>query len=672
VFLDAGAVPHDGFSEPTLSIQREVRRLRQRTLPFIGHVIAISNFIRTTQSLPDRGHDDGVATLLCGGDHLEATEFDPENSNAKWEQKFLQQLDDHNASGYAHILALGRFEDQGYKNSPMLFDILRLISKEVSKIKLIILVGSESINAPKDLGSQVIAVNTLTDWALRQIMGRCALGISPSLWEGFNLPIAEMQFVDRPVLAFNVGAHPEVIADPWFLCMSGAEMARKAVRILKGRLPQAIAVSDRLGAFRKRHVWAERVSTWAAKVESAAILPRNKTSVRRLVLVDVTNSARDPANSGVIRVTRKLTATLSRDPDIVILFVIWDDLKNCYCILHDAAGSQLGTYGGPTDWVGVVSKGSRYRATVEQLLASADPRSARAPVLFCPEVILDGTSLQRVKWARDRRMRVAFILYDLLPVYEPQYVDPNIVSVFPRYLESLQLSDAVWAISNNTLIDFDRYCSDKGYAPLADRAAVWLPGQFGDSARVTNTSPPTGIETRILCVATIEPRKNHRVLISAFKLLQQRRPDLPIRLILIGNSYDSADGLTEWLRDVQRNDSQIEWKGVVSDKELEWEYSRASFTVYPSLCEGFGLPILESLWLGRPCVCHEDGVMGELAAEGGCLMLDLRSADELACGIERLITDTEVLDALARQTKSRQIGTWRQYGNEISRRLNNI
>src|SRR4051794_36336637 len=127
-------------------------------------------------------------------------------------------------------------------------------------------------------------------------MERCALGVSLSLWEGFNLPIAEMQWLDRPVLAFNIGAHAEVIADPWFLCGSETEMTRKATEILTLGVPSAIQGIRRFDQFRERFRWAATLRAWThAILEPLRTATSTPVSGRRLALVDVSNSARDPA-----------------------------------------------------------------------------------------------------------------------------------------------------------------------------------------------------------------------------------------------------------------------------------------------------------------------------------------------------------------------------------------
>ena len=63
-------------------------------------------------------------------------------------------------------------------------------------------------------------------------------------------------------------------------------------------------------------------------------------------------------------------------------------------------------------------------------------------------------------------------------------------------------------------------------------------------------------------------------------------------------------------------------------------YRECLFTVYPSLMEGFGLPILESLWHGKPCVCGGNSARLEVARGGGCLTVDQTSENAIAAGIK--------------------------------------
>ena len=144
---------------------------------------------------------------------------------------------------------------------------------------------------------------------------------------------------------------------------------------------------------------------------------------------------------------------------------------------------------------------------------------------------------------------------------------------------------------------------------------------------------------------------------------------MPLRLILVGNGYTGAEVLADWVREAARRDERIEWRGAISQPELEAEFTRASFTVYPSFAEGFGLPVLESLWMGKPCICYEHGVMSELAADGGCMMVDITDSTELSMAMERLCSDRALIEVLCRQATAREIMTWPSYGDAIGRRL---
>lgn len=668
LFLDAGAVPHDGMGPGALPTQRALRRLRQASLPDIATVLPISRFIRESQTEPDRGHGEGVTTVLLGADHL--AQVRPIRDEDAATHTLLAEID---ALGGPLIMCLGRAETEGYKNALATLDVLRGVRKTVPKAHLLLLVGPTPIDIPADLRDAVTQLPTVSDTALQAIMDRCALGLSPSLWEGFNLPIAEMQWLGRPVLAFAIGAHPEIVTDPWFLCTSLPEMTRKAVEILTSGVPAPIDLDTAAAAFRARFTWDATLKAWTRAILATwhdgtepAVRPG-----RRLVLVDVSNSARDPANSGVIRVTRRLTAELVQDPAFDVLFVRWDSEAGGYIRLSGANEPFLASNAGPRDWIGPLADAFGSPAPLAELMRAGDPASRQPPILFLPEVILDGSAPARVGWARAHGCRTACVFYDMLPIYESRFVSPSVAEAFPNYLAAVRSMDALYVISGFSLRECERWHRDAGEALPERREAIWLPAQFGDHPRIRSAPPPS--ETiHILCVSTIEPRKNHRVLIEAFQSLRRRRPDLPVQLNLVGNLYAGAESLARWVRVTEQADPRLVWHGILSDEDIAAQYGRAAFTVYPSLAEGFGLPIMESLWMGRPCLCHEGGVMAELAADGGCLTIDMTNVAEVTAALEQMAINPDLRAILTRQAFARDIDTWRTYGASIATRLRDL
>jgi glycosyltransferase involved in cell wall biosynthesis len=667
IFIDAGAVPHEGFPEFALPSQLELRRLRQRMLPEIGRILPISDFIRKSQTEFDRGSDLGVHTVLLGADHLAGRTFDVDGISDD-ERAALDHLEGLSAQGRRLLMALGRYESFGYKNSAAAFDVLRALIDEGHDAHLIVLAGSEALEPPAGLAGRITYLKTISDAALQAIMRLSEIGLSLTRWEGFNLPLAEMQWLGKPVLAYNIGAHPEVVAEPWFLSEHPAELIAKAVALLDGTEPPHLKDVAYVERFRRRFRWRDVLDRWT---EFVLLSPRSPPDAgRRLVLMDVSNSARDPANSGVVRVTRRLGAEIQRSDKIDLAFVAWDPTRQEYVLLPPACHAFLSSNAGPKDWLSFAARAADAGASAATLLRSLDPRCAAAPVLFIPEVVLDGTAAQRVEWAKRHGLASASLFHDMLPVYHAHLVDPAISREFPSYVEALRHVDAMWSNSGFSLGEFTRYNVDLGAPMEGQYEVVWLPGQFSDQPRTT--SAPSSAEIEILCVSTVEPRKNHRTLVEAFLCLVEQRPDLPLKLILVGNSYAGSGDLAAWLKGVVAKHSTIEWRGVISDAALADQYRRSAFTVYPSLAEGFGLPIMESLWMGVPCLCHSDGVMAELAAPGGCMTVDMADVIQVREALEMMASDAVLRAALARQAARRQIDTWQDYASNISDRLQTV
>jgi len=667
VFIDAGAVPNEELAFEARGIQLELRRIRALSLPAFSHVMPISRFIAETQTIPDRGHDGGVTPVLLGADHLEQPLFAAEAAPADEAARALLQRTQ--TGNEPLVLALGRFEGGGYKNSAAAFEVFRTARQARPTCRLLLLARPCDAVVPDDLVGSVEFLGFIGDVVLQEVMRASVLGLSTSLWEGFNLPLAEMQWLGRSALAFNVGAHPEVVVDPWFLCGNLGEMQEKARRIVRQWPPVPSASSERYTAFRERFRWDRVLSVWARVIESFAP-PRRASAVTRPavlpLLIDVTCASADPANSGVVRVTRQLGAQLVADPTLLCLFAYWDMAAGTYRPLDAHRRGLLSGFGGPRD--GALAFGYDATNDLEARLERLLFRDGIAqPILLLPEVVLDGGLAARLAWARSRSMPTAAILYDLIPVTHRPYCSHNIVQAFPDYLEGIACCDSVFTISQTTLHDFTVHAA-RHHLPRPQQAeTVWLPGQFGAEprARAPRSHDQLG-PIHVVCVSTLEPRKNHRTLIRAFRRLLAQRPELDLRLTLIGNRYAGAEDLADWVVAAVAEEPRLSWLGSRPDAEVADVVSRAAFAVYPSLVEGFGLPIMESLWLGTPVLCHETGVMAELAAGGGCLVADMADEASVAASMARLASDQDLRARLSAEAAARPIADWRTYAAQIA------
>jgi glycosyltransferase involved in cell wall biosynthesis len=137
----------------------------------------------------------------------------------------------------------------------------------------------------------------------------------------------------------------------------------------------------------------------------------------------------------------------------------------------------------------------------------------------------------------------------------------------------------------------------------------------------------------VLSVGTLEPRKNLVRLVRAYR---QVAPDVPHMLVLAGARGWHADALDAEL--ARPGPGSIVWTDEVSDGELDVLYRGADVFAYPSLYEGFGLPVVEAMARGVPTLTSDTSSLPEVAGDAA-LLVDPTDVSEIAEGLARLMTD---------------------------------
>ncbi len=215
--------------------------------------------------------------------------------------------------------------------------------------------------------------------------------------------------------------------------------------------------------------------------------------------------------------------------------------------------------------------------------------------------------------------RSVFTLYDLTFLKFPQ-VHLLLNRWYSQLMvpRSLRAADAVIAISNCTKRD-----AVTTYGLPADRIRVIY---IGVPARFQPVDLATAIGVRaryhlperfILAVGMIEPRKNLITLLDAYQGLIEHLPDL--RLVIVGKRGWRADAFFARLRDLGLEDRVI-FPGFVPDDDLPAVYASAAAFAFPSIYEGFGLPVLEAMACGTPVVCSNTSSLPEIAGEAAVLL----------------------------------------------------
>ncbi len=156
-------------------------------------------------------------------------------------------------------------------------------------------------------------------------------------------------------------------------------------------------------------------------------------------------------------------------------------------------------------------------------------------------------------------------------------------------------------------------------------------------------------ERYLLAVATLEPRKNLVRLVRAFERIQPDHPD--VRLLLVGGRGWRDAAIREAL-DSSPARQAIEATGYVDFDDLRVLYGQALALCYPSLYEGFGLPVVEAMAAGTPVLTSRGSSLDE-AAGGAAVVVDPLSVDQIAEGMARLVQDADLRDDLRRRGQAR-------------------
>jgi len=307
------------------------------------------------------------------------------------------------------------------------------------------------------------------------------------------------------------------------------------------------------------------------------------------------------------------------------------------------------------------TRGMDYKAPLHEHPTHAEHLNGRWLIL--PE-LMDGPGARlAADYARRHGMRVAAIFHDAIAWLHPEVVLHWTREQHADYMRALAELDAVIAVSEQSAGEFTEFLRSQSL-PMPPVRACSLSAQVLDQERETRLKETMGDTIKILCVSTLEPRKNHALLIRAFEEACRKVGSPKLELHLVGCVY-AAGEIGEAVRMAAVKTAAIFWHGGVSPEELRNFYRECDFTVFASWIEGFGLPVVESLWFGRPCLCSDQGVMAENAKGGGCLTVNMRDAGALADGMVRLASRPEFRRELGEQALRRELKTWDDYAGEI-------
>ena len=390
-------------------------------------------------------------------------------------------------------------------------------------------------------------------------------------------------------------------------------------------------------------------------------------AIGRMIFLDVTSSCKSVKNTGMQRMTRALYLHLGNH--LPITPVCWNKKGKCYQHLGrleleilQSPFRVLSKATAKPEWRGETLLAELRRLAFRKTIR-LENQTASADILLVPDLYSDVRTQRLPELITKTGIRIVAIFHDAAALRLPRLSDKAQMR-FQNYLKSLAAFAQVICISHESCDDLLRRWHEYGSSPTTTCVEPW-PIEFDRAVRAADS---VRARNMIACVGSFEPRKNHLTLLAAAERLWLQGHDFELQLVGRTTDYYAPKMLPAVWR-LQRRGRPLRWLRHVNDKTLHEVYRSCRFTVYPSLFEGFGLPIAESLWHGKPCICGGNGALGEVARGGGCLIVDQTSEDALAAGIKNLLTDQQTYSRLCTEARARKFRSWSDYIEKLLEHL---
>ena len=380
-------------------------------------------------------------------------------------------------------------------------------------------------------------------------------------------------------------------------------------------------------------------------------------------------TGRDKGQTGIQRVVRNLGRALQLLPDIDLVPVRWSHSESAVVHAEQIFCEMLAMHRGPSlkenkDAGKPIHVASNVSGLEDSWLLIPEVPHLKSHDVRFPSVHMTAV----LGYARTHSLLTAVVFHDLLPLTAPRATgsDESEVAAFIAYAQSLANADVVFPVSRTSedaLLSWSRY---NGFRPehLPHAKPILLAEEVPGIARkkpYRYNAIPNCI--KFISLGTVSRRKNQLKAFEAFNRLRLHHPNINFEFNVVGTVDPELAGSVA--RQVVRSNGSIKLYGFLPDEKMIQLVDESRASVFVSVAEGFGLPIAESLWLGKPCLCSNFGAMAEVAAEGGCVTVDPTNVAEIEAGLDQLATDGNQYEELLQQLESRQLRTWQEYASDI-------
>ena len=546
------------------------------------------------------------------------------------------------------------------KNARTLIKAFNLLNETHPYLKLIICGEVYDDNAyyksfKKLLNNNIIFISKQSDEKIIELYKKCLFSVYPSIEEGFGLPIYESLWNNSPVICHNATSTLEIANEIDSDCVKCIDCLNET--ILFETMKQMLN-HDYLDTITE-HIKNIKIKTWHQYGEEImeVIKNKNKNNNKKTIYYYIDHTSSTPVRTGIQILTIYLAKKLLKMKtkyNFNLIFVKWDQLN---FKLTPSTYKELIKFFINND------EDILMEELVHNELYSIDTNNLYNCIFFCPEVPLifhEKLSLYLII----HNFTTVYILHDIIPLVleDANYINER--THFYKYFNNIILrADKIIGNSEFTKNEFLKFCTLNDISNHPPITSVLLPYQCRDTKRVVLSEQNIeNSKITILLPGSIEPRKQQLLVMELFNKLIKNNPFLNVELIVFGHSTYPYYIIEE---QIKKSGNKIKYLGIISNKEMIELYKNATFTCFLSKYEGYGLPVAESLWYGKPVLTSCLGSMAEVAGLGGCYCINAYNPSDIYDALCILTKNPKIILKLKEDIMKTQLISWDEYAEKI-------
>lgn len=378
------------------------------------------------------------------------------------------------------------------------------------------------------------------------------------------------------------------------------------------------------------------------------------------IYLDITNLMQVNFLTGIQRVVREITIRFLRDERLEINLLAYSETLNSFEFMDNRCFYDY--------FVNGHGKKEKIRSGKKCAVIDMEPGS-----IFYDMDSVWYSKQKRSKLLpelRNRGLKLAVYLYDIIPIMYPQFVHQDTIMLFMEYLGAyLKNADIVIASTESTLKYVNKLMFDLGVKPISGFVS-WLGVDFsgeGENEIKLQEDVQKVIDggKYVLMVGTIEARKNHKLVLDAF---DHGLFDLGYHLVFAGHFGWDADELKRRIMGHSLLGKKLFYIENGNDVAIDYLYRNAYMVAFPSFAEGLCLPMVEALGRGVPVIASNYDVIYEVG-KGYAEFFNPLEEKEFSQIVHKYHNNPALYDEWKGRIRSYCPFSWEQAENKIAEAL---